>query len=533
MSTKAPIDHPEGSSQSEPAEAPGGRVEQAMTAVIRKTDDVVGSRVTTWVVAALFALQASWVALSSRSSVYDEGTHVNSIIAFAKRWSPLIDQAPSEAPLGDIERDGTFFYYFLLSWPWRVMEGLGISHDDAVLVLRFTSVAAVTAGLLIFASVMRQLGASRHLANFALFLVSMFPLLVFVAGAVNYDNLVFLLLAGLVWTFLRAYRSPELDLGALIASIALAGVTVITKFSAAPFLAVLAVLLLIKCGPQLWHERSMPWRSYFLHGPWTVRTRRWTLGVVTLAVVLLVLERYVGNLLHFGTPLPGCDVVHSVDFCENNSIYVRNQEALEVHNPVPMTLAGASTFFMTQWSVLMWRYLTLTGVHTADGPVLVLGPGTSGAIVLYGSIALVVLLIVCVPAISKTKGIVPILAACIGYVVVLFAKNYSLYAGLGVPYAVQGRYVLILLPWLVGIGLLGVATVIRQYSVLGRFLTYVVATVSIAVALTQGGGLLLYLWAAEPAWITDRWQVVQDLSRWGHELARGLIVDKVVIPDPR
>lgn len=62
----------------------------------------LGSIQMTVVVVVVFALQASWVAVSARSDIYDEPYHLAAIKAFSTRWTPFIHQTAADGPLGDI-----------------------------------------------------------------------------------------------------------------------------------------------------------------------------------------------------------------------------------------------------------------------------------------------------------------------------------------------------------------------------------------------------------------------------------------------
>jgi hypothetical protein len=168
-----------------PAPEPANRRAVAGARIMR----ILGSVPMTIAVVVVFALQATWVAVSARFVMYDEQYHLAAIKVFSTRWTPFIHQSAADGPVGDIERYGSYLYHYLLSFPYRAARALELSDGTTLVALRLVSVLAV-AGALVYAwRLFRELGAGPVTANIALTVVAMMPLTVFLAGALNYDNL--------------------------------------------------------------------------------------------------------------------------------------------------------------------------------------------------------------------------------------------------------------------------------------------------------------------------------------------------------
>ncbi len=64
----------------------------------------LGGRWTTGILLAFFALQASFLAVLFRQSIYDESYHLRAIDFFSRQWTPFVDQSADVGGVGDLER---------------------------------------------------------------------------------------------------------------------------------------------------------------------------------------------------------------------------------------------------------------------------------------------------------------------------------------------------------------------------------------------------------------------------------------------
>ncbi|WP_028050349.1 glycosyltransferase family 39 protein [Cellulomonas sp. URHD0024] len=458
---------------------------------------LLGSRFVTVLLITVFAAQAAWVAVTARSSVYDEaGLHLPSIALLA-RGGPFLHQAPDDIWLGDLERSGSYLYWWVLSLVVRVA---GLDPIDDMAVLRLVSVAIAAVGAAYVWRLGRALGLGPVGANVALLVVTANPLLVFISGTVNYD----VGLHTLAWMFLyytvRVLRSRTPRPGLYIAAVTTCGAASLTKYTFLALAPVLVVAILVHGARTRGWWREL--RSYWRASPFVLVRR--AVGVVLMAAVIaLVLERYGLNLARYGTLVPSCDVVHTPALCDQFGPILRNRVYDAVHEPdTALTWSTATAYVTEQWVPLMLERATLIGVVPLGGsratwvgtPVqLALTPWLAGALLVAAFARLVV----------RRRAVELVLAAgCLTYVGALFALNLSDWLRQDVAAGVATRYVLVLLPVVVVLATLAAADLGRALPARVRPPAAVVAGLGLAVLLVAArAGLLSFVTAVDATWL--------------------------------
>jgi hypothetical protein len=491
--------------------------------------DKIGSRPVTIAIIGVFALQAAWVAVSARLVMYDEQYHLAAIKAFSSRWTPFIRQSTADGPVGDIERYGSYLYHYLLSFPYRAARAMELSDGATLVVLRIVSVLFVSGALAYAWRLFGELGAGPVTANVALAIVAMMPLTVFLAGALSYDNLLALLATAFLFYGLRLYKADEIDVGLWLRVLLVGGLAAVTKFS---FLAIAPVImagLVFRQVPLMRSGLGPAVRGFFLAHPRGVTLARGSLAVAALLACALVVERYVLNLLYYGTPFPSCLAVHPASICRMYPVLATNYDLAATHVPVSPSLSGALTYLSYQWIPLMLKFLTYIGIVGAGGVRLTsYGPAIFGVLLTWSIPVAFGLVALSVTVLPRVRGARLLLTAAAVYTLVLFVDNYTSYAKLGAPASVQGRYILLVLPIIAGLACIAGAQLVTlgSASASARPIAAVCAVVMIAFAMSQGGGVTTYLWAGNAAWWrTDSgiwFAVTSDASQ---------VVGKLVIPD--
>jgi Predicted membrane protein (DUF2142) len=495
---------------------------------------ILGSGPMTVALVVAFALQATWVAVSARSDIYDEPYHLAAIKAFSTRWTPFIHQTAADGPLGDIERYGSYLYHYLLSFPYRAAEALGLGSGATLVTLRMFSVLAVSGALVYSWLLFRELGAGRVTANVALAVVTMMPLAVFLAGTLNYDNLLALLSAAFFYYGLKLYKADHFDVGLWLKVLLVGGFAAVTKFTFLALTPVVVVALFIRQVPMLRSGLRTSSRDFFfVRGRGLIAARVFlALGVVVAST--LVIERYGLNLLHYGTPLPSCLHIHPTGICGLDAPSVRNSTLDLAFKDLVPSLSGAVSYLSHQWIPLMLRYVTLIGTVGPDGAIRTsLGPHIFGAILTIAVTLMLGLVVLAITVLRSVRGARMLFAAAALYTFVLFAQNYHDYTKLGQPIGVQGRYVLVVLPIVVGLACIALARVISAGGASARPRAAVSAVVILAFVLSQGGGVTTYLWAGDQTWWRTDSGVRFAVAGKASHLAHLLVIPDTLIPDPR
>ncbi len=176
----------------------------------------------------------------------------------------------------------------------------------------------------------------------------------------------------------------------------------------------------------------------------------------------LIVERYGGNLVRYGSVAPDCARVQSVSACQNNGPWARNyalrQEASKDEAFKPGTLPG---YVLKVWSPIMVEGFGLVGSSLE-------GVRSPPHLVNYAITGLMVCIIaglgIALVTMRNDKFVMFIIVGTIAYLITLVYRNYSEFTQFHEAVAVQGRYVLFLLVPLLAIMLKGLLMINKSAS---------------------------------------------------------------------
>ena len=101
----------------------------------------LGSNTFFAIILGIFVAQALWIAWSGAFSMaYDEFFHLGIIQEYAKGWTPFIHQPSGPAVLGALERDPSFLYHYLMSFPYRIVVATLHTLTEQVIALRIINI---------------------------------------------------------------------------------------------------------------------------------------------------------------------------------------------------------------------------------------------------------------------------------------------------------------------------------------------------------------------------------------------------------
>lgn len=381
---------------------------------------------------AYFFIAALFLAVIIRLGVGpDETVHYHSIRYYAENsHDPFIQQQTGSYDVGDITRNSSYLYYYLMSFVYRFAEVLGASTYGALRVVNILLGVVSLAGLW-------QLGKYLMLKKWVrvtlLFVVANIPMFLFLSSTINYDNLVILLSVWSIVISIKLIRGPDLFYLLALMSMSVFGPLVKTAFL--PISAVLAcvVLFSLVSGRQAYYSQ--------LKASLRVNSGRIKLFVsilILLAALLLFAERYVGNLVRYQTITPTCDQVLSLSQCNENFVFSRGQIYKTAELAVPEVYLDT---YLPQWvRIMMSRtYGILSHRPFTNNPFII-----NVSIVFF---YLVIILSLKRPSKTNRDAII-IPFVFIMYTIALVSTNIGSYKEsqeLGL--SVQGRYLLpVLLP---------------------------------------------------------------------------------------
>lgn len=478
-----------------------------------------------WGLVAVFGLSAAWIALSSRYPMaFDEAYHIGLIREHAQHWLPFLPpQSTALDMYGSVDRNPSYLYHYLMSFPWRIVTAATSNFAAQVLVLRLLSVGLAVAALVVWRRLLLAVHPSRSLANAVIALVAFTPIVPQVAAQINYDNLlflgsgVFLLLAVRVW---QRLRGGELDVPRTMALLSVGMLSSLVKYPFIP-VAVAVVLCLGVLAFRQQRARPRKWRaaaesSFRALG----RPTRYALVALLVVATLLCLERFGLNLVRYGTPVPECNQIIGVERCMAYSPWARNYT---------LTAQKVAWFHVdTAGYVSFWvKRMTYNLLFVLSGPDL---GYTGGAPLFVPKVAFVLLcslgaacMILSFRQLIRKPFAPVLLGASAAYIAALFLQNFVEYVHIGMPVAVQGRYLLPVLPLLYMVALWAISLVPSpRLPGLHRAIVAV-----LVCGFMTGGGLMTFLVRTDSRWYWPNPTVI-TINQRAADVARAITPAKQI-----
>ncbi|MDB5171034.1 MAG: hypothetical protein JWO35_728 [Candidatus Saccharibacteria bacterium] len=447
----------------------------------------------------LFILQAAWIALSGRYPMaFDEDFHLGVIKLYAEHWSPFWSAHPAGGDaFGALTRDPSYLYHYLMSFPYRFITLFTDNQTLQVLILRGMNIAFFACGLPLYRRLLLKTGASKSLVHLSLLIFVLIPIVPLLGAQINYDNVIIPLTA---LTLLLAIQVSEslhkqsIDLTRLLQFVAVSLFASLIKYAYLPIFVGAAGYLLFRA----WRVYRTPRRlTKALNKSWPL-LRGWShWGLIALVVLMGVLfaERYGVNLVRYHTPVPDCAQALTYNECQHYGPWIRDYN-FEMSKPAD---SDRDPIHYTQhWLYGMW----LRSFFAVDGPASdfqtrspLLIPGMTGAILAITGLG--ALLVSARRVWRRYNGSVLWLfsIATLLYVAILWVTQYQLYLQTAQPVAINGRYLLPVLPLAVTM----TALAVRELLGHRERLQLLIATV-VVICLMWGGGALTYILRSNDAW---------------------------------
>lgn len=470
---------------------------------------VVASRYFFWGVLSLFALEALWFAFTFRHPMlFDESYHLGLIDLYSRQFNPFIgQQAVSADQFGDVVHYPSFLYHYLMSFPYRAVHGLTDNLMVQVIAMRAINIGMMVFGLWMFQKVLRRLRLSAGLSNLVLLLFSLLPIVPMLSAQINYDNLLFPLVALSLYLALRVMSAQRPN---FMLTSSLIFVNLLASMVKYTFLPVFAaeVIFLIAYFYRRYRQRNTHSSKFALKRP----IRNLLSGLAasfrankplprTLVVVGLVVAagmfgyRYGGNVVEYGTPSPECNQVLSAGRCQAYGPWARNNELVkqaEVHgvssNPVLFTITWFKVVYNDFFRVAANRFPDNQPEYSTILPIV--------------RLAVSVIILASLVAIARhwreiysSPAMRLMVSVIVLYVAVLWLQNYLDFLHTGERVGTQGRYIL---PLLLPVGAV-FAFVLNKSLHDKKLIKAGLAVVSIPLFL-QGGGMFAGIVAGQPSW---------------------------------
>jgi hypothetical protein len=420
---------------------------------------LVGS---SWVFAftlVLFTAETGWLALTSRFPMaFDESYHLSLIEFFSHRLNPIVtSQAANTYGVGAVVQNPSFLYHYLLSFPYRFIELFTHSLEVEAVSMRFINVAFALASLVVMRKLLRLVKISDAPANLIMLVFALTPIVIALSAQTNYDNLLILMTTLCIYqtiAFTQKLDRKIFDAKSLLTLICLCLFSSLVKFTFVPvFLAITAVVVWKMASykpPKRANLISEAKRSFAAIGKYS----KAALLAIGILGSFLFIRFYGVNLVKYHNPAPQCSQVLSVKACLqyypwHNNYNLRQQE--EAH---PTTNKWSTVKYTTDW-LFINGYGLFGELLPLAGPYY-LSPMFCLIVLVILSIALVCTLVNFKKILQDNKSLPALAAVSLIYTLFIWGRNYHDYLRLGIPVAIDARYLIPVLLYFYLIMALGV-----------------------------------------------------------------------------
>lgn len=268
----------------------------------------------------LFVVQSFHISLSTKFGIFpDEEYHYSFICYYAHResLSPFINKQTDSFRMGDITRTPSFFYHYTLGLLSKVSPEFFLQDNGVA--LRIVNMVIVFIAIIFYIKLLEILTDSIFVKITSLLMLCSTQMFVFLSGAINYDNLVFLLSVLSFYLMFKIIR--YFDIMAFLLLVIVWMIGILTKYSfGAIVVAELIVFLMFS-------------RTYFStlrrnSNKVIVPKRKLLISILITTLVILgslCVERYIGNIVKYRAITPRCDVLHSYEDCMKNEVFKRGE----------------------------------------------------------------------------------------------------------------------------------------------------------------------------------------------------------------
>ncbi len=452
----------------------------------------------------LFVLSVAWVAISSiYPMAFDEEFHYGLIKIYATSWLPYGIQHTSDmAQFGAATADPSYLFHYLMSFPYRVLASLGLSDTAIIVVLRLLNLGFIVSGLVVFRKAIRSAGVSKTVTNIGLWLLMLIPVFIMLAAQINYDNLLFLVVA---WSILlivdMTKQTRKTGVIPLLSTWLLAVAILIGISIKYAFLPIALALFIWSVGLAIVSFRRQK-KSLRIFGR-TLTSQlasfsKWTLsGLICISILsIFFASHYIVNRTTYGHAIPSCEHVFTEDECSAYGPWNRNRLYISERDQSFKPLSYPE-YMAVEWFPGMTERLTfaLAG-KTNDFQTKPALP-----VVVFGYVLLTVIGLVCFVIQAAKRNItwfgwLTVLLTGV-YAGVLSLQLYGDYVETARPVAINGRYLLLLLP------LAGIVLLQSTVTVFKKVPTHIKVAIGmgiVAVLLIGGAGVSTYIVQSEPHW---------------------------------
>jgi hypothetical protein len=246
------------------------------------------------------------------------------------------------------------------------------------------------------------------------------------------------------------------------------------------------------------HKTILPhfWTSF-----WSLKA--WTKVLLILSIVVaggLFAERYGVNVVRYHSLQPDCAKIESLDQCLQYGPWARNY-TIKANNEASATVVPFypnQSLFLPYWVegmvhrlyfAINYDYINYYGL-----------PIPIGLAAVVGSIGIILFFVFCRTLFRGNRQLLLIALIIVVYVASLLYVNYTDYLKFKVMLAINGRYLILVLPFMFAFLAMAYSAFINRIARKRATDYKVVLTVVVLLLTLQGGGALTYILRSDAGW---------------------------------
>ena len=484
---------------------------------------IIGSKQFFYLIVLLFILESAWIAISARYPMaFDEAFHLGIIKLHAAQWSPFItNQAPLTSKYGALTTDPSYLYHYLMSFPWRLLNCLFHTDMPKIIGLRFIDIGLFAWGLILFRRLLLK-AASAAVVNVSLLFFILVPVVPLLAGQINYDNLVFPLTALtmlLSIDFVEKLKKNRLDINLLVLAFSISLLACLVKFVFLPILTAITLYLLYSLIKFASSQKGKFWKSCLKSWNSLSQWRQIGLMVLLLVSVGLFIRSYAVNVVVYDNLVPQCNQILGIKPCEAYGPWDRNYNDY-LHNKGvdinPIKFSGGWLYGMYERLIFTINGPGTTANYANPKPLPILDI-TAGTVSILGALLFVRYFRRLIWH-NYVLGFSLLVSAF--YLAALWGRNYHDYLHLGQMVAINGRYLIPILPIIFLSFVLGYQQLLAKRPGLKAGLLVVVCLLFL-----EGGGAISYINASNNDWYWPDHKSIQNINASAQKIIKPWIIN--------
>ena len=500
-------------------------MQQKLRTISSSVVRIVSSNYFFYAIVAYFVLNSLWFVFTALYPMaFDEEFHLGIIHIYAQGWSPFITVQPAGTEyLSGVTRDPSFLFHYVMSFPLRFVQLFTDSQFVQIIVLRLLNVAFLGSSLFIYRRLLLNAKLSNFVVHGALALFVLIPIVTFLGAQINYDN-VMIPLTGLALIhalkILTAWRSGNWSIKNVLILLAIMLVASVIKYVFLP----LAVGIVLYMAWTLYRSltlKKLQVRSFKKEASAVSKKTYLIAGGVVIILLTLFVQRYGVNTITYGTPLPSCDQVLSIDECRSYGPWNRNYNMAQQLPPdfSPNVVQFTAEWFFGLWMRCLFTIAGLANNYENYRPL----PAIGTTVIVLAITGFIVLLTQLKRVFKGQHALQLFMVMALVYCGILYMENFSQYKETGHFVAINGRYLLPLLPLIFVIYARAFGSLFARLH--ARSASALLGLLVLLVFLLQGGGASGWIVQSSRAWY---WQnnVMESVNQTTRTLLKPFIISE-------